>query len=586
MTTHSQIVFEDDTKRLDDSHMKGKYRRKALYFCILSCVLMVSLSFYAVPNIRQQRTSNALKTALLKFPQHINTSFNVYQLNVAVSDVTPLNRHIPDTRPKECSTIKYDVTELPTASIIIPFHNEAWSMMLRAITSILNRTPEELLKEIILVDDASTRPFLKEPLEQFLWHFGGGKVRVIRNGDRLGLMQARIRGAMLATGDVLVFLDAHVECNVRWLEPLLLAIKQNATTVAIPTIDLIDVNTIEYVAWGRNLHGGLKWTLDYEWKPTPYDKVMRSPIEPIKTPTTIGCAIAINRKYFFKIGMFDEGMRIWGGENLELSIRTWLCGGALYIYPCARVGHVFRSYLPYQFPPIYGGVSVIYKNLQRVAEVWMDEYKQFYYASVKHRYKMTMEEAASLHQRRLLRKRLKCAGFSWYLNHVIPEMSVPSQDSVFFGQINHVSSQQCIYTSAALNIHVGVCQDDKSSTFDLKRNQQLVNYKYSLCFGMSHRRGAELVNCSSSSIRAPKWVFVLTSSAAILKQLGFRDKQKPTGQLVYRDPRGPSNHELCLSLDDQSGRLVFVKCEADDVSQFWVFTYMFDYTSVLKTKDE
>lgn len=55
-----------------------------------------------------------------------------------------------------CKTVKYPV-DLPTASVIIIFHNEAWSALLRTVHTVLARTPPQFLYEIILVDDASIK---------------------------------------------------------------------------------------------------------------------------------------------------------------------------------------------------------------------------------------------------------------------------------------------------------------------------------------------------------------------------------------------------------------------------------------------
>ena len=45
--------------------------------------------------------------------------------------------------------------KLPTASIIICFHNEEFSALFRTLSSIMTLTSQYILEEIILVDDMS-----------------------------------------------------------------------------------------------------------------------------------------------------------------------------------------------------------------------------------------------------------------------------------------------------------------------------------------------------------------------------------------------------------------------------------------------
>lgn len=63
---------------------------------------------------------------------------------------------------------------------------------------------------------------------------------------RSGLVNARLAGAEHATGDILVFLDAHCECTSGWLQPLVQRIQKSKRSVVVPLIDVINPKTLEY----------------------------------------------------------------------------------------------------------------------------------------------------------------------------------------------------------------------------------------------------------------------------------------------------------------------------------------------------
>ncbi|XP_035248578.1 polypeptide N-acetylgalactosaminyltransferase 3-like [Anguilla anguilla] len=368
--------------------------------------------------------------------------------NLYASDRISLSRDLgPDTRPPECieQTFKR-CPPLLTTSVIIVFHNEAWSTLLRTVYSVLHSSPAIFLKEILLVDDASVDEALHEQLDDYLKRLH--LVRVLRQRERKGLISARLLGASEATGDVLTFLDAHCECFHGWLEPLLARIAENYTAVVSPDITTIDLNTFEFMKpspYGQNHNrGNFDWGLAFGWENLPDHEKRRRNDEtcPIRTPAFAGGLFSISKEYFYHIGSYDEAMEIWGGENIEMSFRVWQCGGQLEIIPCSIVGHVFRSKSPHTFPK---GTQVIVRNQVRLAEVWMDDYKEVFYRRNHLAAQMAKERSfGNISKRVELRERLQCKSFSWYLKTVYPEVFMPDLKPVRSGSVKSIGKNQCL----------------------------------------------------------------------------------------------------------------------------------------------
>lgn len=261
------------------------------------------------------------------------------------------------------------------------------------------------------------------------------KLKILRATERIGLIRARIMGAVAATGEILTFLDSHIECTEGWLEPLLDRIATNPTNVVCPIVGVIDPKTFNIRSqFSENdlQLGGFDWDLTFRWFNLPEREKQRkkNPWDPTQSPTMPGGLFSIDKAFFKKLGMYDPEFDIWGGENLEISFKTWMCGGTLEFLPCSHVQHVFRSKSPYTWRP---GSDVVRRNLIRLAEVWMDEYAQYYYD----RAGRDKGNFGNISDRLKLREDLNCKSFSWYIENIYPEIVIPSE-SIAHGEVSLV----------------------------------------------------------------------------------------------------------------------------------------------------
>mmetsp|Transcript_157560 Transcript_157560/g.505320 ORF Transcript_157560/g.505320 Transcript_157560/m.505320 type:complete len:127 (-) Transcript_157560:115-495(-) len=122
------------------------------------------------------------------------------------------------------------------------------------------------------------------------------------------------------------------------------------------------------------------------------------------------------RDWWKESGEYDDQMTEWGSEHIEMSLRTWRCGGTVEAVPCSRVGHMFRGQRPYSF---HGEAAA--RNKKRLISVWLDSYKDKVYKA-----QPGLKDASDLGDisaRLALRERLQCNSMDWYVKNVYPELA-------------------------------------------------------------------------------------------------------------------------------------------------------------------
>ncbi|XP_063835572.1 polypeptide N-acetylgalactosaminyltransferase 1-like [Ostrinia nubilalis] len=396
--------------------------------------------------------------------------------------------------------------------------------------------------------------------EMKMLRWAGGVTRLDHCIHSVGLTRARLAGARYAVGDVLVFLDSHCEGQPDWLRPLLQRTKDDPRAVVVPIIDVIDASNFYYSVQDQVSFqvGGFTFMGHFTWIEVPEREKKRrgSDIAPTWSPTMAGGLFAINRAYYWELGAYDEQMAGWGGENLEMSFRIWQCGGTLETIPCSRVGHVFRSFHPYGLPAQSDTHGI---NTARMAEVWMDEYAELFYL---HRPDLRKNpKIGDVTHRKILREKLKCKSFQWYLDNVYKEKFVPVRDVYGYGRFVNPATNMCLDTlqreGSASPLGVYPCHARLQATqyFSLSARGELRDEE--ACAELQHSRDTPIEkgrrvlmsNCHGK-LRGQKWRYL------------------PSGQLQH------AATGLCLDAGYDAGADVMARpCGSNAPAQRWKIDY-------------
>ncbi len=229
-----------------------------------------------------------------------------------------------------------------SASVILASRNEG--AMLRRTLESMEKAAGDLPFEVIVVDDGSTDGSVSP---DFSFPF---PLRILQTKG-LGVAPARNAGARAATGEMLVFCDAHISVPPGWLDSLACSLEDSQCQGITPGIGSLEPDGFlalyqiaasaprRAVGCGRTFR-----TLgENTWLPM-HDS-------PRECPVLSGGCFALRRWVWEQVGGYEEAFRGYGYDEEEISLKLWLRGFRLMTAPEVTILHQFRPAAPY---PILG----------------------------------------------------------------------------------------------------------------------------------------------------------------------------------------------------------------------------------------
>jgi len=219
-------------------------------------------------------------------------------------------------------------------SFVITARNEPAPLLTRTVNELRATTPAQE-REIIVIDDGSSLPIGALAPD----------VHVFRNEESRGVSQARRQGYDIATGDVLVCLDAHMTFDPAWLDRMVAHVESGALLCSA----FWDYERTVCHCFGADF----QWCAERNYFAQRYPgfqlshRVHRPQEDAPEVPMVIGACYMLLRESYETLGGFSPLFRVWGADEQDVSARAWLAGLGVRCVADARVGHFWRPAFPY-----------------------------------------------------------------------------------------------------------------------------------------------------------------------------------------------------------------------------------------------
>lgn len=288
-------------------------------------------------------------------------------------------------------------------SVVLPCAGEG-AYAVKTVWSFCNRTPADVLMEIIVVDDGGDpgpdgRGLLAAEMARSVEP--SCNVRVERHKSIQGLMIAKQTGGDAAAGEFIGFFDCHVAPGHGWHAELISRLRESPKRLVVPTITDLDID-----AWDEKAVSAtyskcyIGWDADFMWFDDSSDFI----------PIISGGLVATTRQWWVESGGFDKDMRGWGGENVDQSLRAWLCGGDVVRARSSRVAHMWRVPEDSRTSAHYRVARGEHDNSARVAASWFGDFREKYKGG------SLLHEAIDVSEVERLKGRLGCKPFAYFLH--------------------------------------------------------------------------------------------------------------------------------------------------------------------------